>query len=236
MTDQQIFLSADERAALEGDDEPTNGVAATDAAAAPADDGDAGQDEYQPLLQVREVPRADEALAALDDKEAELNTKFDEGEITSGELASGLREIGKHRSEIEWAQRKNDLAETMQRDHEDARWNAAVKDFLKGPGAAIAKNESMALAFDTHVRKVTADPANANLSFHKQLEKAHKLFTDDIARSGYSLDRGFDNDMASGGSSADFAALDRLADSNPRKFEIEFAKLSPSDQASYLES
>lgn len=239
MTDMnsQVFLSAEEQAALaEPDDDTLAAEAADDAELEAAqDDSDAGQEDYQPLLQVREIPQAGAALRALDDREAGLQTLFDEGDITSGELASGLKEVQKHRSEIEWALKKNDLAETMARDHEDAKWDAAVSSFMKGPAAAIAKNEALTQAFDSIVRKVTADASNVGLSFRQQLEKAHKLFNDDVAKAGFSLDRGFsDDNMAS--DSANFAALDRLADSNPTRFEREFAKLSADDQAAYLES
>lgn len=233
-TNSQVFLSAEEQAALAETDDDT-AVTNDDAEIAAQDDGDAGQEEsYQPLLVAKEIPQAGAALQALDDREAGLKTLFDEGDITATELASGLREIQGHRSEIEWALKKNDLAETMARDHEDAKWDAAVSSFMKGPAAAIAKNEALTQAFDSIVRKVTADPANVNLSFRKQLEKAHKLFNDDVARAGFSFDGGFGGDnMASG--TANFAALDRLAGSNPQKFEAAFAKLSADDQAAYLE-
>ncbi|MFZ3180906.1 MAG: hypothetical protein WA156_12025 [Methylocystis silviterrae] len=236
-TDTQIFLSAEEQAALaEPDDAAPAAATVANADLAASDDGDAGREEvYQPLLQVREIPQDREALQALDDHESDLQTKFDEGEITSGELASGLREIQSHRNEITWALRKNELAVEMQQTREDEAWNKAVRSFMSNEGATIGKNEALATAFDSIVRKVTADPANVNLSFRKQLEKAHKLFNADVARAGFSFDGSFDGSaMASG--SANFAALDRLADTNPAKFEKAFAALSSDEQSAYLES
>ena len=232
--DKQIFLSTEELAALAGDDD-TSVESADDADIAASDDGDAGHGDYQPILVVKEIPQAGAALRVLDDHEADLQAKFDEGEITSGELASGLRELQSHRNEITWALRKNELAVEMQQTHEDEKWNKAVRDFMSKDGKTIAKNEALATAFDSIVRKVTADHTNANLSFRKQLEKAHKLFNADVARAGFSFDGGFDgNNMASGGS-ANFAALDRLADTNPAKFEKAFAALSADEQLAYLD-
>lgn len=232
--DKQIFLSAEELAALAGDDD-TSVESADDAEIGAQDDSDAGQDNtYQPLLQVREIPQAREALSALNDHEADLQAKFVEGDITSGELTAGLRDVQKHRNEIEWQMRKNELAQDMERTHEDAKWVSAVKSFMSREGAAIAKNEGLSIAFDQVVRKVTADASNVGLSFRKQLEKAHELFKDDIARAGVSLDDDAGYSMASG--NANFTALDRLAESNPQKFEAAFAKLSAAQQQSYLES
>lgn len=237
-TNSQVFLSAEEQAALAEPDDDTLAVESADdanAEIAAQDDGGAGQDNYQPLLQVREIPQAREALAILDEKETDLQSRFDEGDISASELASGLREVQSNRSEIEWALKKNDLAKTMARDHEDAKWDAAVKSFMSREGAAIAKNDALAHAFDQIVRRVTADASNAGLSFKQQLSKAKKMFDDDVAKAGFSFDRAFsDGNMASG--NANFAALDRLADVNPTKFEREFANLSATQQAAYLES
>jgi hypothetical protein len=236
-TNPQVFLSAEEQAALaEPDDDTPPAEAADDAEINAQDGGDAGQEEfYAPLLTVKEIPLAGEALQALDDKSLELQQQFDEGEITSGELASGLREVQRARNEIEWQMRKNELAHDMAQTHDDEQWEKAVRSFMSKEGVAISQNEALATAFDSIVRKVTANPENASLSFRKQLEKAHKVFTDDVARAGFSFDGGFaGDDVASG--NANFAALDRLADSNPAKFEREFAKLSTSQQQAYLES
>lgn len=234
-TNPQVFLSAEERAALAESDDDAPAIEAADDVDAELPEQDGGE-SYAPLLTVKEIPQAGAALSALDEREAILQTKFDEGEITSGEMAAGLREIEKHRGEITWAQRKNELARDMAQTHDDEQWNKAVRSFMSKEGATIAKNETMALAFDAHVRKVTGDSANAGLSFRKQLSKAKKLFDADVARAGFSVDGGSGGSNTASGGSTNFAALDRLADSDPAKFERAFAKLSSAEQQEYLET
>ncbi|MBS4051290.1 MAG: hypothetical protein KGZ69_08805 [Methylomonas sp.] len=239
-----------------GDD----GNGSGDDAGAGDDDGGEGPTVVDAPLRAAPVDQAKAALAVLDDKEADLQTRFDEGDITSGELASGLKEIAKNRGEIEWQMRKNELAEEMTAQARDNAWFAEVGRFMNGPGKAITASESMKLAFDSVVRKVTADANNQNLSDRQMLDKAHRIFTSDIAaltggkeapqKSGTTKEAGkqprrvqapptlanvpsAEIESADGG---EFAALDRLAESNPVKFEKAFAKLSASQQQAYLEA
>ena len=226
------------------------------------DGGGEGPTVVETPLRAAPVDKAQAALQALDDKEGELQAKFDEGDITSGELASGLKEIAKNRGEIEWALRKNELAEEMATQARDNAWNAEVRRFMDGPGKIIGTSESMTIAFDSVVRKVTADPNNQKLSDRQMLERAHKIFTSDIATLGGdkpaakaeddkpAKDAGkprrdikapptlanvpsAEIESADGGK---FAALDRLAETNPIKFEKAFAKLPPAEQQAYLEA
>jgi hypothetical protein len=232
-TEAQIFLSQAEREALaESDDDASAVVTADDDIASQTDD--AGQEEvYQPLLVAKQIPQAGAALAALDAKESDLQTQFDEGSITSGEMAAGLREIQKHRSEIEWALKKNDLANEMASQADDARWYRAVEAFMNNEGASIKNSDLHKKLFDGHVRKVTSDASNANLSFKAQLNKAFGLYRAELDAAGFG-NVSFDRDTRGG--NAAFARLDKLAETNPARFEKAFAALSPSDQAAFLES
>ncbi len=78
---------------------------------------------------------------------------------------------------------------------------------MRTTSAQIAKSRAAMLAFDEFVKEVTADPQSAGLSDRQQLEKAYKLFLDDIGGGGLSIPA-----RAPDGRSDDFEALDRLAE------------------------
>jgi hypothetical protein len=245
------------------DDGNDDGSNSDDDAVSGDDGGGEGPTVVEAPLRAAPVEQAKAALAALDDKETDLQTRFDEGDITSGELATGLKEIAKNRGEIEWAMRKNELAEEMATQARDNAWFAEVNRFMGGPGKSIAASESMKLAFDSVVRKVTADANNQNLSDRQMLDKAHKIFASDIAAmtGGKPAPKAEDGGKPAKGvakpgrkveapptlanvpsaeieaaDSGEFAALDRLAETNPVKFEKAFARLSASQQQAYLEA
>jgi hypothetical protein len=191
------------------------------------------------ILTARAPDNAAAVLDRVDQFEELIQTQFEDGEITSQKYRDGLRQAAEKREEVNWAQRKAELAREMDEQAKETAWYREVDRFMSTTGAAIAKSEAVKIAFDEHVKAVTSDPANQNLSDRAQLEKAHKLFMADMGEAfgapsaRQPASHGECSDMDGGGR---FAALDRLAETDPMAYERAVAKMSEAEQAAYLRS
>lgn len=261
-------LTDEERAALEdGDDveieDDGDEGEGEDAAPEPndkgADDtgeepGQSGDDEFEPegptpvpVPLDAEVPEDAEAiLSQLDEKEAEVEQQFEDGDLTAAEYRKELRAIASRRDEINRAMFKADIAREMLEKAELDAWKRDVADFMSTTGAYIDRSELLKVAFDRKVREVTGDPANANLSNRQQLLKAHKAFVAELEAAGIhvgvkaqakeqprqkasrpvppSLARVPSADIETTDDGR-FAAIDRLADTDPEAYEAALLKL-----------
>jgi hypothetical protein len=181
-----------------------------------------------PLWDTQEPDNAAANLKALKEARAEIVQKFEDGEITAQEYADHMERVDELRSDIKFAQRKARLAVEQVEYAKDSSWWSAVNKFMAGPGRDIAKNDARKIAFDEYVKKVTGDIANHKLTDRAQLELAHRMFKADFG-GGF----GGDTSSAHGSGGSDFAALDRLAESNPREFERHVAKMTDDERAAY---
>jgi hypothetical protein len=130
-------------------------------------------------------------------------------------------------------------------------------------GSSIAKSNSAMIAFDVVVKGVTSDEKYAAMSDKKKLETAYALFTDDYNKAfGKAVTTGATGEEAAAVATkaaatkaakvipptlarvpasdiedtglSPYAALDRLADSNPIAYEARLMELSEKDRATYL--
>ena len=246
-TDEGSDEAEDKAEAAKPDDKP-DAEAATEEQAA----------EIAPPLRAHPPEDAAAKLAAIGTDEEALSTRFDEGDITAKEFRDGLNALAERREEIRWNQRKAELAGEMTKQAQDNAWESDVREFFAGPAAHIAKSRAALIAFDEHVKAVTGDAANAKLSNRAQLDKALKSFQADIgeafsvkpqaAQEGRqeapprkarevppTLGRvpAAELESTDGGK---YAALDRLATSNPEAYERAFLKLSASEREEYAAS
>lgn len=233
--------------------------AATSAEQAPADaaaDADAAKPQAQerkprPVFEAPDVPAdVDDQIAAAKLAKIKLAEKFDEGEITAVEYAKQTEELNDFQRELENKRFKAQLAAESQQSRELDSWEETCSDFLSAH-PEISKSKLRYDSFDYAVRLVTGDQANAALTGAKQLEKAYQTWVtelgiqvDQTAQSGAkpdprkpkvvpnigSLPAAQANDTDDG----KFAYLDRLADSDPLKYEATLAKLSDADREAYL--
>jgi hypothetical protein len=146
----------------------------------------------------------------------------------------------------------------MQRQAEENAWHRDVQEFMTTTAANITKSHAAMVAFDDIVKKVTADPANANISNRAQLEKAYKLYNDEMAAAfgvkqqdqkpaakseqapAPKAQRNIPPTLArvpaaesenlDGGK---FATLDRLAAMDPAAYEAAVAKMSEAERAQF---
>lgn len=213
-----------------------------------------------PLIGTEEPKDIEERLTALAEEKAALVQKFDDGEITAREYSDGLEAISDKRNDIQWEKRKAEIGrEAHERAITDA-WDRDVAEFMSTTAKKIAeKGEPALLAFDSYVKKVTGDPKNARMSNRAQLEKAHKAFLADF--DGFGTAPKPNPKEKDGGDppkpaakkervipptlarvpAADledidegkFAALDRLADTDPLAYQKRIARMTPSEREEY---
>lgn len=233
--------------------------AATSAEQAPADaaaDADAAKPQAQerkprPVFEAPDVPAdVDDQIAAAKLAKIKLAEKFDEGEITAVEYAKQTEELNDFQRELENKRFKAQLAAESQQSRELDSWEETCSDFLSAH-PEISTSKLRYDSFDYAVRLVTGDQANSGLTGAQQLEKAYQnwvtelgIQVDQPAQSGAkpdpkkprvvpnigSLPAAQANDTDDG----KFAYLDRLADSDPLKYEATLAKLSDADREAYL--
>lgn len=233
--------------------------AATSAEQAPADaaaDADAAKPQAQerkprPVFEAPDVPAdVDDQIAAAKLAKIKLAEKFDEGEITAVEYAKQTEELNDFQRELENKRFKAQLAAESQQSRELDSWEETCSDFLSAH-PEISKSKLRYDSFDYAVRLVTGDQANAALTGAQQLEKAYQTWVTELgiqvdqpSQSGAkpdprkpkvvpnigSLPAAQANDTDDG----KFAYLDRLADSDPLKYEATLAKLSDADREAYL--
>ena len=233
--------------------------AATSAEQAPADaaaDADAAKPQAQerkprPVFEAPDVPAdVDDQIAAAKLAKIKLAEKFDEGEITAVEYAKQTEELNDFQRELENKRFKAQLAAESQQSRELDSWEETCSDFLSAH-PEISKSKLRYDSFDYAVRLVTGDQANAALTGAQQLEKAYQTWVTELgiqveqpAQSGAKPDPRKPKVVPNSGSlpaaqandtdDGKFAYLDRLADSDPLKYEATLAKLSDADREAYL--
>lgn len=229
--------------------------AATYAEPAPADaeaaNPQAQERKPRPVFEAPDVPAdVDDQIAAAKLAKIKLAEKFDEGEITAVEYAKQTEELNDFQRELENRRFKAQLAAESQQSRELDSWEETCSEFLSAH-PEVSKSKLRYDSFDYAVRLVTGDPANSELTGAQQLEKAYQnwvtelgIQVDQTAQSGAkpdprkpkvvpnigSLPAAQANDTDDG----KFAYLDRLADSDPLKYEATLAKLSDADREAYL--
>ena len=229
--------------------------AATSAEQAPADaeaaNPQAQERKPRPVFEAPDVPAdVDDQIAAAKLAKIKLAEKFDEGEITAVEYAKQTEELNDFQRELENKRFKAQLAAESQQSRELDSWEETCSDFLSAH-PEISKSKLRYDSFDYAVRLVTGDQANSALTGAQQLEKAYQTWVTELgiqvdqpAQPGAkpdpkkprvvpnigSLPAAQANDTDDG----KFAYLDRLADSDPLKYEATLAKLSDADREAYL--
>ena len=215
-----------------------------------------GPTQAQAPLAAKAPGDAEARGAAIDEREADLKRKLDDGDITTAEFMDGLKVVGKDRSNLEWEVRKAELAAEMTEQARTNAWNKEVADFMTTTGAKLTASRPMMLAFDEVVKAITADPANQSLSDRQMLSKAYRQFEGDLSKMGVTAtapkapsapvpaapkrERNIpptlarvpstDIEPTDGGK---WAVLDRMADKDPIAYERAVERMSDAERAEY---
>ena len=240
----------------EGGSDDTNKTADELAAEQVAADSDAlGQQaperKPRPIFESPDVPAdVDDQIAAAKLAKFKLAEKFDEGEITAVEYAKQMEDINDFQQDLQNRKFKAQLAAESQQSREMDSWEDTCSSFLSAH-PEVQKSKLRYDSFDYSVRLVTGDPANAGLSGEQQLEKAYQNWVTElgihvapvqqqkptpapvkakVVPNIGSLPAAQSNDTEDG----KFAHLDRLATTDPLKYEAQLMRLSDADRELYL--
>ena len=224
------------------------------AAAAPSrDDGADPVEEAKtaPILVVEPPADADDKLKAIATQKEELITKFDDGDITAKEYQQQLDALSKQEREIERALERATLATEMEQQRLKNEWTTTVTSFIEA-NPVYKDNPRLYRALDQEVRDVANSEEGKTLSGAKILTKAHENLAQafgfattkpadktagkppkpDLPPSLHGVPAADANDVQSG----KYAALDRLASTNPIAYEEALMKLSDGERDAYLAS
>lgn len=243
---------ADDAAGKKGDDEGNDDAAAN-----------TGAKPIVPLLVAEAPADADAKLKEIGDKKAELVEQFDNGDITAKEYQTQLDTLGRQERELERAIDKAKIATEMKQQQEMSAWLGQVNDFTHKDHPEYSKSRVRWTALDTFVKEIAAKPENANLDGREILRQAHEMVVADLGEaSAPRADTGgkdggkkdekdgkplkgpkieppptlakvpaAENQDVEGGR---WAALDRLAQTDPIELEEKLMKMSPADRDAYL--
>jgi hypothetical protein len=265
-------LSDEERAALEDEDdegsedteadgaEDDEGDAGDEPAAAAADDADgdddAGDDagkeppvaeEFQPEFKASAPENLADRLAELDQKESDIEKKFDDGEIDRDELRRHLKVISEERQDLKIADALAKQAEKQNTDSREQRWKWEQERFFgKKENADTYKDGVLVAALDAQVKQLAGDPANAKRPAGWFLEEADRLVRErfggpqkapaaksrqpDLSAVPKTLAQMPAADIAETGD-GEFAYLDKL---DGLALEKALSKMTPEQEARYL--
>lgn len=235
----------DEGKEVEGDDggeQEDPAPKATDPAPAPLLTGDVPHD-------------FDDQVKAIGAAKDELDQKFEDGDLSTKEYRAEMDKLNKAERQLEMQEFKARTAQEMAENQQRAQWASTVQSFL-GDHPEYGTSQLRYQALDTMVKKVASDEANAGLSGAEILAKAHELVEADLGgvpaaapaaepakpakpkkgatpKAPPTLAKVPAADATDVGNSK-FALLDRLADTDPLRYEAEMAKLSPEEADRYL--
>lgn len=196
----------------------------------------------------------------IDKREEELIEKFEEGDLTTREYNAQLRELNKERGYLDMQQLKDELNRESVEQQIERQWQNDVKAFLPDH-PEISENEENWNSFDVVLRQVTAvRMAEGKPYGTPELERAYRIWADergiappkpaneepgqqqkqeqqpkqqqkamDIPPTLAKVPAAAPEDTDDG----KFAALDRLADSDPQKYQETIARMSADEYDAY---
>jgi hypothetical protein len=251
-------ISSNDEVVTKTGDTPTTGTTGEEATHTPAEPV---QPAPQPILVAEAPADADAKLKEIGEKKGELLDQFDNGDITAKEYQSQLDVLNRDERTIERQVEKAQTAADMNAQQQKNTWLGQVQDFTSKDHPEYGTSRSRWMALDTFVKEIANDPANAQLSGQQILAKAHEMVVADLgaAPAGAKKDdtRKLDdkagkplkgakvvppqtlakvpaadhNELEENGR---WAALDRIADSDPIAYEDQLMKLSNADRDAYL--
>jgi hypothetical protein len=223
------------------------------------DDGEGNKEQEMaaqqgaPILVVEPPADADDKLKEISTKKEELITQFDDGDITAKEYQQQLDALSKQEREIERALERATLAAEMEQQRLKNEWLTTVNAFIDA-NPVYKDNQRLYRALDQEVRDVANSEEGKTLTGAKILAKAHENLAAafnlakpepqkdvkpdakppkaDLPPSIHNVPAADANDVTGG----KYAALDRLAQTNPLAYEEALMKLPEEERNSYLAS
>ncbi len=254
--DEDIEHDPDAAPAAKADDEDDEDEAPSrdDGAAVAEEDAPAPVREPAPILNVALPEDFESKMGAIKTEKDALLQQFQDGDIDVLEFNSKLDGFNRQERELEAIKIKADISAEMRREQARVQWESEIEEFVTQTQGGIYASSKLAwMALDVAVREVGSDPANASLTGKQVLQKAHERVSKELgwesakpakqqdkpakqkAEIPPSLGKMPAAEMTDAGEGR-FAALDRLMDADPLKFEAALAKLSAAERDDYLAS
>lgn len=182
-------LSDEERAALV-DDEPnvealkaivgeeeevTEEVIAADEAKVAKVDPAEEEAEFVTQYVVQAVEGYDDKMEAFKNQKVELRKQLNEGDLSLDDYDAKKDEIVAQEQELREQKLKADIATEQNEQNATARWSWEQERFFADKNNAIYKDKLVMAAFDTAVRDLGNDEANANRNGAWFLNKANEM-------------------------------------------------------------
>ena len=213
--------------------------------------------ESAPILVAQAPEDAEAKLAEIASAKESLITKFDEGDITAKEYQAELDKLLKKERSIEWSVEKAKLAGEIEAQRQANEWKSTVNAFIsENPRYDPEKAPSMYKLLDLEVRRVATTDEFKNrtdsAAGREILAKAHENLAKELGFAPAKTEEkkpappagkkpdtvpslhatpASDVNDTNGGK---YAVLDRLAATDPIRYEEELMKLSDSERNAYL--
>lgn len=199
----------------------------------------------------------------IDKREEELIEKFEEGELTTREYNAQLRELNKERGDLDWQQRKDELNRESVEQQIERQWQADVKAFAERHPEIYASEEDFKALDLLVQSITKAKAEQGLRYGEADLERAYRIWADergiappkpaneepkqeqaaqqqqkqpkqqqkalDIPPTLAKVPAAAPEDTDDG----KFAALDRMADSDPQKYQETIARMSAEEYDAY---
>lgn len=168
----------------EGDDPGADGAGAQEPEPQQAATAVAALTEQNPFV----IPADAEAqIKALNDRIAEIEAKWDSGDIGDADFKKGVAEANRELAELAALVRANQVWEQQQSQAReaaaDSQWTKAVSDFKAANPQFFAPD--MKARFNHHVKAVTGSDLYAALSFDQQIALAAGFFSQEREALGF---------------------------------------------------
>lgn len=131
-------------------------------------------EEFHPEFKASAPENLTDRLAELDQKESDIEKKFDDGEIDRDEMRKQLKVISEERQDLKIADALAKQAGEQNADIKAQRWQWEQERFFATEKASIYKNESILAALNVEVKKLANDSANAKKPASFFLEEADR--------------------------------------------------------------
>lgn len=219
------------------------------------------QKAQEPPVEIPDTAEADAVIKAFDAKLDEIQTKYDDGDMTRAEMNAAVKALNDQVSDAKVTiSRATEIIQTEQA-KANTRWNSALDTFKAAGNEALWSQEHVK-GFDASLKAVTGNPENSGLPFDALIKLAARQYQATFeARTGQTLTIGQAPKPADpkpqaqqkqerpdapqllgglngdGGLSVDdgtFAAIDRTMDSDPLAAEKMLARLPAATREAYL--
>jgi hypothetical protein len=237
------------------DTKPAASVAADDTTTAAADsDDDVGAPEFRSVYTVEPVQDFDGKMAAFKAQKDALRAQFTDGEIDIDKFDESKDAIVAQEQALREQQLKYTIAVEQNEQNNIARWNWEQDRFFESEANAIYKNKLVMASLDTAVKDLANQPENANRPAAWFLKEADRQVREamgltaapaadkkkdpppsrkpDLTKIPPNLGGLPAAEVAETGT-GEFAHLENL---DGIKLEQALAKLTPDEQARYLEA